>query len=102
METSSKDLSRRELLSYIFTDFFRISYDVLAIFFDALVVPEIYLLTPRIPVYSTIVARYLGPAFTFYMWGVVAVLEAGVIWLQVLAYRRLWPKYYTMKKGRRK
>ncbi len=97
-EVSSKDLTRRELLSYLFTDFFRISYDVVAIFFDALILPEIYFLRPTGPVYSLYVQHYFGSEvyYMLYMYGVIALLETAAIWLQIKGYRKLWPKYYRL------
>lgn len=37
-DVSSKDLTRKELFLYIFSDFFRISYIVLCLFLDALII----------------------------------------------------------------
>lgn len=97
-ETTSRDLTKGELLTYIFTDFFRISYDVGAIFFDALILPELYLQRPAGSLYTLLLGGGSGGEFAYmlYMFGVIAVLEIGAIWLQILGYRRLWPKHYIL------
>ena len=93
-EVSSKDLTKRELFSYVLSDFFRISYDVLAIFFDGLILPEIYFLRPRGPLYSSFERSFSlsGITYMIYMYCVIALLEASAVWLQIHGYRRLWPK----------
>ncbi len=99
-DVSAKELTRRELFSYVFRDFFRISYDVLSIFFDALIIPEIYLLRPTGPFFMNYFTYVYGSMlfYTIYMWGVIGTLEIAAIWLEILGYRKLWPKYYTLKR----
>ncbi|MEM3852229.1 MAG: hypothetical protein QXP70_04435 [Methanomassiliicoccales archaeon] len=97
-EIRAQDLSRRELLSYIFEDFLRISYDVLAIFIDALLIPELYLLRPAIGAYGVMHLPGLEHnLYAVYLFCVVLLLEAVAIWLEIAAYRRLWPKYKVVR-----
>jgi|GEM_PF-1832288 hypothetical protein len=97
-DISAKDLTRRQLLSYLFEDFFRISYDVLSLFFDALIIPELYLLRPAAGAYGLLPGdSFAQPFYGYYLLGVVVVLEIVAIWLEIKCYRYLWPKYKVIR-----
>lgn len=94
VEITSKDLTRTQLLSYIFEDFFRISYGVAALFFDALILPELYLLRPAGDLYYGVakLPAFRSAFYGYYLIAVVAILEVCLIYLEAKGYRRLWPR----------
>ena len=61
-EVSAKDLSRKELLSYIFGDFLRAFYIVGCIFFDGLIIGEAYDYVPGFFSANTIIEHYFPTA----------------------------------------
>lgn len=91
-EVTSKDMSRKELLSYIFGDFIRGFYFVGAIFLDFIIIPQIFSFIPgrlfgnglmiRIPMWNYSVSGIL----LFFM----AIIIVFSIFYEVKIYFMIW------------
>ena len=89
-EITSKDLTRKQLLLYIVNDLLRGSYLAGCLFFDGLVILQLY---------SFIPAKYLnGWPFSnisfreTFLAVITLILEILAIYLEIKGYRRVWPK----------
>ena len=89
-ELTSKDLTKKQLVLYIFDDFLRGLYLVGCLFLDGLIILHLISFIPfsylgRVPISNTPVRDVLLGA-------VIAILEILIIYLEVKGFRRLWPK----------
>ncbi|MCL4331846.1 MAG: hypothetical protein M1304_06215 [Candidatus Thermoplasmatota archaeon] len=93
-EVTSKDLTRKELLLYIFDDFFRGFYLVGCLFFDGLIIFQIYSYIPD----SSALGIFFNLAlpkfniFNYYIWILIVFLEITVAYLEAKGFRKIWPK----------
>ena len=93
-EITSKDLTRKELLLYIFDDFFRGFYLVGCLFFDGLIIFQIYSYIPD----SSALGIFFNLAlpkfniFNYYIWILIVFLEITVAYLEAKGFRKIWPK----------
>ena len=80
-KTSSKDLTRKELFLYIFSDFFRISYIVLCLFLDGLIIGlQIFNIDDSI--FNLI---FFGTSYILYYYVYVIYLFLLILTLEVIA-----------------
>lgn len=89
-EISSRDMSRGELLFYIFFPFARYSYIIGCVFFDVLIISQLYLIIPGIRYVMTIFSLY-QPSFNFFAFLFFmqdAVLMSVFIYLEGVFYSR--------------
>lgn len=91
-EVTSKDMSRKELLSYIFGDFIRGFYFVSAIFFDLIVIPQIFSFIPESLFDKAFTIRI--PIWNYSVSGILLFLMAIIIifsiFYEVKIYFRIW------------
>lgn len=96
-DVSSKDLSRSELIKYIFSDFIRGFYLVGCIFLDFLIIAQLYYLLPF--------SREIGYVFDFYFGGfnlyffyiliIIISLEIVLIWAEW----KIYVKHFRKKRA---
>ncbi len=94
-DISSKDLTRRELFLYVFSDFFRISYLVLCLFLDGLMLGlQVFNLDDSIFELGSIGGNYLIYYYLYiiYLFLIIAVMEAIAIPLELRLYRKIFYK----------
>ncbi|MCL4447696.1 MAG: hypothetical protein M0Z77_03870 [Thermoplasmatales archaeon] len=89
-EITSKDLTKKQLVLYIFNDFLRGTYTIGCMFLDGLVILYLYYFIP---------ASYLSKGIlsnTIYRDVILGLLilslEVLVIYYEFKGYRRIWPK----------
>lgn len=91
-EVTSKDMSRKELLSYIFGDFIRGFYFVSAIFFDFIVIPQIFSFIPE-RLFGNVLTIKI-PMWNYSVSGILLSLMALIIifsiFYEVKIYFRIW------------
>jgi len=91
---SAREMTRVELLSYIFSDFIRWSYIVGCLFIDGLIVPSIIQVGPTGLSTSALIGlayKFKG-GFEIYLIAVIVLIEIALIWLEVEGYRYKWPR----------
>ena len=89
-EITSKDLTRKQLVLYILNDFLKGLYVIGCMFLDGLVILQIYSFVPSWLLYQGLLSNvYSRDAL---IGSITIVLEIFVIYVQVKAYRRIWPK----------
>lgn len=91
-EITSKDLTRKELVRYIFDDFLRGFYLVACLFFDGLIVAYGFRYIPGGPFLS----RAMNLYFPFSVYDVYFILltifvEGLLIFYQGRTFRKIWP-----------
>lgn len=92
-ETTSKNISRTQLIKYIFDDFLRGFYIVGAIFLDGVVLTGIYLGRPALSkALSPITPMLLNSGYNYYMTAVLVLLEIVAIFLEVIGFTSIWVK----------
>lgn len=81
-------------MAYIFSDFVRIWYYVLALAIDGLFIPLIFQYRPArlFHIASMTWAGGTMELYFAYMISVVCILEAGAVWLEAVQYRKRWPR----------
>lgn len=96
-EINARDLTRGELFHYLFDDFFKAFYVVGCIFFDVLVVGQLYNIIPgMIPLNKITSVYFNGGLLEYYFLIIILFLEAIIIPLEIKFYIRTWkkkPKY---------
>lgn len=93
-EVSAKDLTRAQLLRYIFDDFFRTSYIVLMFFIDVIVIAQFFYFVPGFQGDITIFSA-LFPGenlLVYYTVIIVSFVEIVCIYYQAVLFRRIWPR----------
>ncbi len=97
-EVTSKDMTRKELLSYIFGDFIRGFYFVGAIFFDFVVIPQIFSYIPPKLFGNVLTIRI--PMWNFSASGILLSLMTLIIvfsvFYEVKIYFRIWVRIIKM------
>ncbi|MCL5783707.1 MAG: hypothetical protein M1476_07360 [Candidatus Thermoplasmatota archaeon] len=102
---TSKDLTRKQILLYIFEDFFKGFYIFLALFIDGLFVTYLYM-EPFLDGISAHVTLVLGfPFFKIYLLILSFFLDAMLIYLEIKYYGKLFgeeaiKRRYTKKSGK--
>ena len=94
-DISSKDLTRKELFLYIFSDFFRISYLVLCLFIDALILGlQVFNIDDSIFNLSKVGGDYLQYYYMYviYLFLIIILMEIIAISLERRFYRRVFYK----------
>ena len=93
-DISAKDLTKTELIKYIFSDFVRGFYIVGCLFLDFLVLPQIYGVIPFSKEIGQFSSAYLGGInlYGFYLDIVIVVLEIFFIWLEIKVYFKYFRK----------
>jgi hypothetical protein len=94
-DISSKDLTRKELFLYIFSDFFRISYIVLCLFIDALILGlQVFNIDDSIFNLSKIGGSYLPYYYMYviYLFLIIMIMEIIAIPLELKLYRKVFYK----------
>lgn len=96
IDTSDKDpfdtgeVSRKQLYTYLFTDFVRGSLIIAFLFIDVVILAEIWYMIPDMSVFSSMVLGYLGGLNLVVAYYLVAV---GFLELLILNYeRRIYSK----------
>jgi hypothetical protein len=91
-EVSAKDLSRKELLSYIFGDFLRAFYIVGCIFFDGLIIGEAYDYVPGFFSANTIIEHYFPNSGVLLIYTVILILfsEGLALFYEIEYYKKRW------------
>ncbi len=87
---TSKDLTKKQLVLYIFNDFLKGSYIIGCLFLDGLVILYLYYFIP-----SSYLSRGVLTNSTYkdiILGLLILSLEALVIFYQFKGYRRIWPK----------
>jgi hypothetical protein len=89
-EITSKDLTRKQLILYVLNDFLKGLYVIGCMFLDGLVILQIYSFVPSSLLYQGLLSNvYSRDAL---IGSITMVLGVFVIYVQVKAYRRIWPK----------
>ncbi len=93
-ETSAKDLTRSQLLRYIFDDFFRASYIVLMLFIDAIIIAQFFYFIPGFQNDLSLISvlfhgRNLLVYYTVIM---ISFVETVCIYYQSILFRKIWPR----------
>jgi hypothetical protein len=94
-DISSKDLTRKELFLYVFSDFFRISYIVSCLFVDALILGlQVFNIDDSIFNLSAIGGNYLPYYYMYviYLFLIIIVMEIIAISLELRLYRKVFYK----------
>lgn len=92
-QVSSRDLSRKELLKYIFEDFFRGFYIIGAIFLNGLILTEIYYAGPAIHRMNFLTYSGLdGSLLDYYLIAVLIIFEISVTVLEIEGFAKIWMK----------
>ena len=94
-DISSKDLTRKELFLYIFSDFFRISYLVLCLFIDALILGlQVFNIDDSIFNLSKVGGNYLQYYYMYviYLFLIIILMEIIAISLEHRFYKRVFYK----------
>lgn len=91
-EITSKDLTRGQLLRYIFDDFLRGFYLVACLFLDGLIIAYLFRYVPNGPFLSraTNLFFHFG-IYDVYFIILIAFFEAIVIFYQGKLFRKIWP-----------
>ena len=92
-EVSAKDLSRKELLSYIFGDFIKAFYIVGCIFLDGLIIGESYNYVPGFFSANTIIEHYFQNSGILLIYTVMLILfsESLALYYEIKYYKKRWP-----------
>lgn len=90
---TSKDLTKKGLLFYIFDDFFRGFYLLGCVFLDGIIVPGFRFLLPS----SGFELPYVLPSsltglFTLYIVMLIVFLELLLVYYEIVGFRKLWRK----------
>ena len=94
-DISSKDLTRKELFLYVFSDFFRISYIILCLFFDAIILGlQVFNLDDSIFNLGLISGNYsiYYYLYVIYLFIIIAFMEIIIIPLEHKLYRKIFYK----------
>lgn len=104
-EISSKDLTKFQLLGYIFSDFLKGGFIVLSLTFDILVLAEPEGFIPSYPIANLNLEHYLNEfqILTVYTIILVLFLEFIAIYFEIRIFNKFWgskvvPWYYGIKK----
>lgn len=91
-EITSKDLTRKELMRYIFDDFLRGFYLVGCLFLDGIIIAYSFRLIPNGAAYSKSLDLFFNFSIYYvYVLMLILLVEAIVIFYQGKAFRKLWP-----------
>jgi hypothetical protein len=89
-EITSKDLTRKQLLLYILNDLLRGLYLAGCLFFDGLVILQLYSFIPskylNVWIFSNSSVKEIFLAI------ITVILEILAVYLEIKGYRRVWPK----------
>ena len=93
-EVSAKDLSRKELLSYIFGDFIKAFYIVGCVFLDGLIIGEAYDYIPGFYSINSAINRYFLNSSILIIYTVILILfsECLVLFYEIKYYKKKWPR----------
>ena len=91
-EISAKDLSRKELLSYIFGDFVKAFYIVGCIFLDGLIIGEAYNYVPGFFSVNNIIEHYFPSSSILLIYTVILILfsECLALFYEIKYYKKRW------------
>ncbi len=91
-EITSRDLTRNQLLRYIFDDFLRGFYLVGCLFLDGVIVAYSFRFIPNGPFYSSAANLFFNfKIYDVYLIMVIAFAEAVIIFYQGRLFRKIWP-----------
>lgn len=93
-EVSAKDLTRSQLLRYIFDDFFRASYIVLMLFIDAILIAQFFYFIPGFE-NDVMIFSQLFPGknlLIYYTVVMIVFIEIICIYYQAILFRKIWPR----------
>ncbi|AKA48152.1 hypothetical protein IX51_02480 [uncultured archaeon] len=91
-EVTSKDLTRGQLIRYIFDDFLRGFYLVACLFLDGLIIAYMFRYIPNGHFYSRATNLFFSfGLYDLYFVMLIALIEAVVIFYQGKLFRRIWP-----------
>ena len=93
-EVSAKDLSRKELLSYIFGDFVKAFYIVGCIFLDGLIIGEAFDYVPGFYSINNAISHYFAGSDILLVYAIILILfaECIAIFYEIKYYMGKWPK----------
>lgn len=90
---TSKDLTKKGLLFYIFDDFFRGFYLLGCVFLDGIIVPGLRFLLPSGGVeLPYVLPSSLNGLFTVYIVMLIVSLEILLIYYEIVWFRKLWKR----------
>ncbi len=91
-EITSKDLTRKQLIRYIFDDFLRGFYLVGCLFLDGLIIAYLFRYIPNGPFLSRATNLYFSfGLYDLYFILLIGLIEAVVIFYQGRMFRKIWP-----------
>lgn len=93
-EVSAKDLTRSQLLRYIFDDFFRVSYIVLMFFIDVIIIAQFFYFIPGFQNDLTLISAVYNGRNLLEYYTVIMILfvESVCIYYQAILFRKIWPR----------
>lgn len=91
-EITSKDLTRNQLLRYIFDDFLRGFYLVGCLFLDGVIIAYSFRLIPNGSFYSSAANLFFNfKIYDLYFLILIAFVEGIIIFYQGKLFRKIWP-----------
>ena len=96
-EISSKDLTKFQLLAYIFADFIRGGYVVVSLMIDLVLLPEPYTFIPGFHVVNSVLSSYFDGLQLLSLFSLILIIfsELMVIYVEIIIYRKFWGKNAT-------
>lgn len=91
-EITSRDLTKKQLIRYVFDDFLRGFYLVACLFLDGLIIAYLFRYIPNGQFYSRATDLFFNfKLYDVYFFMLIAFVEAVVIFYQGRMFRKLWP-----------
>jgi len=104
-EISSKDLTKTQLLGYIFADFVKGGFVVVSLIIDILLLPEPYTFVSGFHAENYVLSFYFGGVqlLSVYVLILIFFSESLFIYIEIVVYSKFWgrgvvPWYYKKRK----